>query len=426
MRVSFEPRRWSASVSLGIALLSGVSEARAAGFDNPILYTARHLGMGGAAISYVDDPSAAFHNPAGLQGVRGLALLGDVSMLFAHVTGSPAAPASANGIQSQLVIAPLFLAGAAYRVQPWLTAGLAVFPAASGGAEYLYAVPESEIFQMNATTLVFYEVTPLISLNVPRDSLLPGDLSFGFGYRATLTTFERQQGERDNPRGLDLDLTGSNFTGFRAGMQWRAGELFSIGVVYRNKIEASTTADEATVLGMAATDVELPFILPAQFGAGIRSDYDRVGVAFDAVYSFQSQNERTMLTGNVAGNPASVPNIFDWQDAFTLRFGFEFRLGPEEELPIRLGYVYDDTVSSRAYPSAFATPAAPTRTFTFGGGYDTGSWELNLALALRSGGTRLDPAEVAPPASCPTCGFSGKYALTTTGLYVDFSTDLEL
>src|SRR5688572_33488405 len=99
-------------------LTSGV--ARGAGFDVPILYTARHQGMGGAAIGYVDDPSAAFHNPAGLQGVRGLAFLGDLTLMLAHVTGSPAAPASASGIQSQLMTLPYFMAATAYRVQPWL------------------------------------------------------------------------------------------------------------------------------------------------------------------------------------------------------------------------------------------------------------------------------------------------------------------
>ncbi|HTV19915.1 MAG TPA: outer membrane protein transport protein [Polyangiaceae bacterium] len=426
MRVSFDRRRWPLSLGVGLALLLGSSAASAAGFDTPILYTARHQGMGGAAIAYVDDPSAAFHNPAGLQGVRGLAFLGDATVLLAHVTGSPASTASASGIQSQLIVAPLFLAGAAYRIQSWLTAGIAVFPAASGGAEYEYAVPDSEIYQTNSTTIVFYEATPLISLNVPEDMLLPGRLSFGFGYRATLATFEREQGERENPRALNLDLSGNDFKGFRAGMQYRAGKWFSIGAVYRNKIEVNTRADDATVLGMPATHVELPFILPAQFGAGIRSDYDRLGVAFDAVYSFQSQNERTVLSGTVAGMPAAIPNVFDWRDAFTLRFGFEFRLGPSEELPIRVGYVYDETVSSRAYPSAFATPPSPTRTFTLGGGYDTGTWELNLALALRSGSTEVDPEEIAPPQTCPTCGFSGEYAITTTGLYLDFSTDIEL
>lgn len=434
---SAEPKRarlprWGARVrsvaasALIAAQLLASGSARAAGFDTPILYTARHQGMGGAAIGYVDDPSAAFHNPAGLQGVNGLAFLGNFSLLLAHITGSPAPAASASGIQSQLTVAPLFLAAAAYRMQSWLCVGLGVFPAASGGAEYQYAVPDSDEQQVNATTLVFYELTPLLSLNVPEDAVLPGRLSVGVGYRATLATFERQQGDRENPRGLDLDLTGENFTGFRAGMQYRAGKLFSVGATYRNKVRVTTRADEATLLGMPAADVELPFILPAQFGAGIRSDFGRLGVAFDAVYTFQSQNDRTLLTATLGGTPASLPNVFAWRDAFTLRFGLEVRLGPAEELPIRAGYVYDETVSNRTYPSAFATPPTPTRTFTLGAGYDARSWEINLALALRSGSTDVAPEELAPAASCPTCGFSGEYAITTTGVYVDVSTDIEL
>lgn len=418
--------RGGRSCAAAIATLLSAGAAGAAGFDTPILYTARHQGMGGAAIGYVDDPSAAYHNPAGLQGVNGLAFLGDVSMIMAHVTGSPASTASASGIQSQLVVAPFFLAAAAYRVHPWLSAGIAVFPVASGGADYEYAVPGSETYQLNATTIAFYEVTPLLSLNVPEDALLPGRLSFGVGYRATIATFERQQGERDNPRGLDMALSGNDFEGLRVGMQYRLGDTVSIGAVYRNKVRVVTRGDEATVLGQPATGVALPFILPAQAGAGIRTDFRRLGVAFDAVYTFQSQNDRTELTGSIAGNPARVPNVFAWRDAFTLRFGVEFRLGPAEEVPLRVGYIYDAQVSNRQYPSAFATPPAPTRTLTLGTGYDSGAWEVNLALALRGGSTDISSAELAPPTSCPTCGFAGEYAITTTGVYVDFSTDIEL
>jgi long-subunit fatty acid transport protein len=409
---------------LGIGLAS--SSARAGGFDTPILYTARHQGMGGTAIGYVDDPSAAYHNPAGLQGVHGLSFLGDVSMLFAHATGSPAAPASASGIQSDLIIAPFFMLAAAYRVAPWLSLGLAAMPLASGGADYEYPVPGARDYQYNATTLVFYELTPLLSLNVPKDALLPGELSFGAGYRMNLVTFERQQGARDNPQVLDLDLTGKGFTGFRLGMQYKPSRFFSLGAVYRNKVEVKTRADSGTVLGLPATDVELPFVLPSQLGGGLRSDIDRLGVAFDALYTFGSENDRALLTGSVAGNPAAVPNVFDWQDSFTLRFGFEFRLGASEQVPIRLGYVYDEQVASRRYPSAFGTPPTPTRTLTLGGGYDAEAWELNLALALRGGSTQVLPGEIAPPTECPTCGFSGEYAISMTGVYVDFSTDIDL
>jgi long-subunit fatty acid transport protein len=408
------------------SILLAASSVQAGGFDTPILYTARHQGMGGAAIGYVDDPSAAYHNPAGLQGVHGLSFLGDVSVLVAHATGSPAAPASASGIQSDLVIAPFFMLAAAYRLKPWLSVGIAGLPIASGGAEYEYPVPGTREYQYNATTLVFYELTPLISLNIPKDAFLPGELSIGAGYRMSLVTFERQQGRRDDPQVLDLDLTGHDFSGFRVGMQYKPSRFFSFGAVYRNKIEVTTKADSATVLGLPATDVAFPFVLPAQLGGGLRSDIDRLGVAFDAVYTFGSQNERSLLTGSVAGNPAVVPNVFDWKDSFTLRFGFEFRLGAAEEVPIRLGYVYDAQVASRRYPSAFGTPPTPTRTLTLGGGYRADAWELNVALALRGGSTEVLPGEIAPPAECPTCGFSGEYGIAMTGLYVDFSTDINL
>ncbi len=382
--------------------------------------------MGGAAISYVDDPSAAFHNPAGLSGVHGLAFLGDISVLLAHITGSPAASASASGIQSDLIVAPFFLAAAAYRVQPWLSLGMGVFPVASGGADYEYPVPGSDVYQYDSTSIVFYELTPLLSLNLPKDSILPGELSVGIGYRVTLSSFERKLGVREDPRGLNLDLGGADAMGFRAGLQYRPSDYFSLGVVYRNKVTVTNRADDAIVLGQSATHVELPFVLPAQLGGGLRSDIQRFGVAFDAIYTFQEQNERSALSALLNGMPAAVPSVFEWQNAFTLRFGFEYRLGPSEQVPLRLGYVFDDQVTSRAFPSAFGTPPGPTRSLTMGGGYVADSWEVNLALALRTGSTKINPSELGPPGACPTCGYSGEYGLSATGLYVDFSTELDL
>ena len=51
-----------------VAVLLGTSLpiAQAGGYDTPMLYSARHMGVGGAAAGYVNDPSALYHNPAGL------------------------------------------------------------------------------------------------------------------------------------------------------------------------------------------------------------------------------------------------------------------------------------------------------------------------------------------------------------------------
>jgi long-subunit fatty acid transport protein len=239
-------------------------------------------------------------------------------------------------------------------------------------------------------------------------------------------SFDRELGERSDPRGLDLELTGADFKGFRAGVQYRPNKGFSIGAVYRSKVTLTAAADDGIALTQNATDLELPFTLPAHVGGGIRSDYRRFGAAFDATYSFQSQNERSALSGLVNGNLVQVPNVFEWRDAFTVRFGFEYRLGPTQEVPMRVGYVYDDRVTSRAYPSVFGTPPSATRSLTIGSGYVAESWELNLALALRSGGHRVRPSELGPAGACPTCGFAGEYKISGVGLYVDFSTELDL
>ena len=69
---------------LGIALLCALLWSRTAsagGFDTPMLYSAEHMGMGGVAVSFVDDPSALFHNPAGLARAPRLSVLADFSGL---------------------------------------------------------------------------------------------------------------------------------------------------------------------------------------------------------------------------------------------------------------------------------------------------------------------------------------------------------
>src|SRR3954468_19184582 len=90
--------------ALGAALAAG--PAHAAGFDTPILYTARHQAMGGTAIASVDDASAGFHNPAGLQGIRGYGFIGDFSLILGKVRATP--DASAGNLESNTVKAPFF------------------------------------------------------------------------------------------------------------------------------------------------------------------------------------------------------------------------------------------------------------------------------------------------------------------------------
>lgn len=415
---------------LGVTAALGVAftpaRAAAAGFDTPILYTARHQAMGGTAIGYVDDPSAAFHNPAGLQGVKGLAFLGDFSLILGKVRGSPFASATAKSIDSKLVVAPFFLLGGAYRVHEWLTLGLAAFPVASGGAEYNYDI--GTLHARDYTEIVFFEATPLLSLNVPKDRWLPGKLSFGAGYRASMVMFDRQQGDPKDPQLLDLSLTGFNWTGVRLGAQYSPIEPLKLGVVFRNKISVKTTADSGTVGGAKASNGALKFRLPAKLGFGARFDVARLGFASDVEWAFQSQNTRSHLTGQLtyaSGDvaPADKVNVFDWQNGVTWRLGVEYRLGGLPTIPLRVGYIYDSQVTNAAYPSAFGTPPSATQTLTAGAGYLAEHWQVNLAVSRRfSGTTSIAAADLGQ--GCQFCGFAGDYKLSMTGLYLDASIDL--
>jgi long-subunit fatty acid transport protein len=198
-------------------------------------------------------------------------------------------------------------------------------------------------------------------------------------------------------------------------------------VVYRNKVVVKAEADSAKVLTLDAHDASLDFTLPAKLGFGARVDAGRFGVASDVELAFQSQNQRPPLQGTFEGasQPTSVPNVFDWQDGVTWRLGLEYRLGRRETVPLRVGYIFDSTVTNPAYPSAFGTPPAPTRTLTAGAGYVRKHWQVNVAVSRRFGEARILESQL-DSAACRFCGYAGQYEITMTGLYADVSVDLPL
>ncbi len=390
-----------------------------------MLYSARHMGMGGAAIGYVNDPSALFHNPAGLAHTQKGALTADFSLLLARVHSSP--NIINRDVDSELTVAPLFLLGGAYRIAPRVTAGLGVFPIASAGAKYRYPGGTVE----DETRLVFIEGTPAVAVD------LPGRVRIGLGYRLTFVSLERYQGDRaGNMPGLDFQLQGFNLTGFRAGAQWAPLPWLQVGAVYRHKTETKVTNDRGIALGTEYTDVETTFVLPSKAGLGGRADWGRVGVAFDVEYLWNSQNEGHPLEGKPPATPTDpdparveVANVFDWSDAVTFRAGAEYRLLPggatgRERLALRLGYVHDGKTTNQRYPSAFGTPPGPTQVFTGGVGWNAGRWQASLAYAFRFGEGDVRREDVMDPANrrCAFCGYFGNdpYRIRVHGLYVDF------
>ncbi len=409
-----------------VTLPAWAFEAQAAGYDTPILYSARHMGMGGTAIAYVDDPSAIFHNPAGLGRIGTASLLADISLLVGNINAAPSV--DGETVESDLAVSPAFLVGGAYRITDWLVAGFSVYPVAAAGASYEYEVGSDTI--IDQTTLRFFEFSPAVAVT------LPYGFHLGFGYRISLVQFERVKGVPDDPGLFNIEMSGLNFEGFRLGLQWQPVPEIGVGFTYRFKTRNEVEADS----GKLITDVnktKTEFILPSQVGVGIRGDYANVGVSFDLQYTFNSQVQQQQFIGELPVTDATtslpaplvVDNVAAWRDNFTLRLGAEYKfdvscLGWGDHIAARIGYVYDGQVGNKAYPSAFGTPPIATQTGTAGVGFDAGPWEVNLAYAYRFGATHITPEDKGP-LTCLACSKSGYYDITLHGVYVDFSYDFE-
>jgi long-subunit fatty acid transport protein len=398
-----------------IALLAAFTPAvsHAAGYDTPMLYSARHMGMGGAAVSYVADPSALFHNPAGVSRVRGGAVMANVSPLFGTLQASP--NENAKSVKTEPTIAPLFLAGAAYR--PWrgLVLGAAVFPAGSAAGAYKYPSLDGKTTISDAATLAFIEVAHAVAYE------LPYGLRLGASWRYTMATFQRK---RDDAIKIDLDMSGKSTDGFRLGLQWSRGPL-DVGVSYRNRIDLDVHADTGTLSAVDGEDISFKFIFPSKVTGGVQyRGIQGLRLALDVEYGFNSENNETQIRGAIKGTKSYVDfaSYYEWADGITARVGGAYALGKAE---VRAGYAHDRQVTQKKYPSAFGTPPAPTHIATVGVGYQLlDSLDVSLAGAYRTGSTTVTRDDLAKKTDgvspkCAFCGLEGDYGINLFGAYLD-------
>lgn len=425
--------------ALALAGALAPTQARAGGYDTPMLYSARHMGMGGTAVGYVGDGASLFHNPAGLGQVGRAHLLVDISLLVGDLQASPVA--GVENVGSERTVAPAFLLGGAVRVHERVTLGLGVFPVAAAGGEYRYARPgmTGDTDVRDSTTLNFFEITPAIAVNIDEIGL-----RIGASYRVTYVQLDRSRVDSptsDRPRpDLQINASGFDFLGFRLGLQYQPPQHpnLQLGLNYRHKtvtdVESSGVV-YASYLRLADVTATTRFVLPSRLEFGARYDFGEANaeglfagaVAFDFLYAFNSQNEES---GFRVGGIEFV-QVFDWSNEVTLRLGGEYRV-LDRRMPLRVGYSFDGKTGNPRFPTAFGTPAAATHIMTAGLGYDAGPWELNIAYARRMGSATVTQADIDAgnqertdrgEALCRLCGAPGNYEITLNGLYLDFSYD---
>lgn len=411
----------SCAAPVAIAALLSPALSHAAGYDQPVPFTARNIGVGGTAVAAADDPTAPAYNPAGLAWVSGAEVLGGVTLMMGKLRASPE---SDINVESERIVAPLPFLSAASKLFDRVHVGLAMHPIAAAGAVYEY---EGAVgLTRDETRAAFVEAALGVGVR------LPLGLALGIAHRTTYATLSRyKRGANASGPGIELNLDGIDFTGVRLGAQWHALQdaphataatrrRLRFGVAYRHPIEIDVHGETGTVFSQPASDTTTTLRLPARLTGGIRLDFGRFGAAFEADYVNNAANDKAAVRAKLAGAALDVPAIFDWQDAVTLRAGAEYRTLSDGELALRIGFARDGTSASRTYPIPFGPPPAPTHVATLGAGFSRKSWSMNLGYGLRFGETTINESELGRDA-CAFCGYSGEYSTQLHLISADFS-----
>ncbi len=394
--------RLGAFVALGVL---AAAPGFAAGFSI-FEQGSKAMGMAGAFTAQADDPTAMFHNAAGLafQDQR------DFRVGFTYVTFSEAKFQGANpfpgedaaGEQKTLQQFPPH----AYWVQPMgerVRFGLGVESPFGLATEWDEVDTWPGRYLSNLASLRAVDLNPTLAWKA-NDSFGVG---FGVIGRFSDVELERRVG-RNNPFTQTVsDIADIHLeSDFDSGYGWNVGVLhkwnssFSWGFSYRSKIKIDYQGDARLtqiLTGFPAFDGAVSRALPFGVNLPIETsiefpDVASLGLLFavtpnvfvetDLNWTGWSSFDQIVINGTNATaaavfNPESSTIHEDWEDVYNYRLGVRMRLASGSEL--RFGYVYDETPQ----PDETVSPLLPDANrsgVTLGYGTQLGRLPLDLAL----------------------------------------------
>jgi long-chain fatty acid transport protein len=392
-------RRGAAALALSaMALTLAPARAQAAGFA---LFEqgARGMGFAGAFTAQANDPSAIFHNPAGLAFLKGKQLyLGATAVAprsdFTGADPFPGASVTEQG-DTGVLVPPN-----AYYSQPLsdrLAVGVGVH--VPYGLKTAWKDPDTYSGRYISTTaeLKGFSLNPTVAVQ------LADRLSVGLGVdvRFSKVALERRV-PVVNPFTLQvidgaavhLESDYSTGVGFNVGALAKLSEELSFGASYRHKVnldyEGSATFTPQPT-GNAQLDARVAALLPAG------SEPIRTAIEFPAFASFGVAYTRQDWTVEVDFNwyqwstfdrlPLTFVERPDLSETIVEEYenSYQYRIGVErvlnESYAVRAGYFYDQTPAPAASISPLL-PDADRNGFALGGTYRSGSWRLDAGTWL--------------------------------------------
>jgi long-chain fatty acid transport protein len=300
--------------------------------DLPAIFDARSLALGGAGAAFVDNPTAAYYNPACLENIEKLSLSLGFSPFITNSTVPLNGPNTA--VDSTTAFAPLFFAGAGWRLPFFdrVVVGLAAYPTAglSNAYEDLAAFGGDNI-KMG----IF-----MIEASIPVSIRIVEGLAIAFSWRMTYLSQNAKLYVPDGMGGLmslDQEMSGIDAAGFSAGIYYRANDWLQLGLAWRSKVGVDTSGDSDVLGGTFDTESEFKAPDIIRLGVAIKPMEDLM-VALDFKYITYSDTNKELkftIKDTPFGDQTSS-QLLDWEDVFAGHLGVEYYV--TSNLPIRLGY----------------------------------------------------------------------------------------
>jgi long-chain fatty acid transport protein len=382
-------------VLFAAALLIPAPPARGAGF---LIYEhgAVAMAMGGAFTAIANNPSAIWHNPAGLAWVEGTQIL--VGGTFIMPRGSvnmPNFPGAPTIKQINQVFFPPNVY-VSHKFSDRITAGVGFVAPFGLGTQWQTTVTSPPSFPLaylgyNNDMKTFF-VNPTIAVK------LTDDVSVGLGCSyifSTLTLDLYQLAVLPPPPliGLPYDVpttmngSGNSFN-FNAGILYK-GHGFSLGASFRSRFNIKYTGDVTLdnqfvpaqlqpyipPSGTVTTTFKFPAILTA--GLAVRLS-QKLLWSFDFHTYFWGRFDAYAadITFPAPYPPQTLEAVQNWKNSHCTRMGFEY--SANDKLTLRLGGFYDETPQ----PVETMDPNLP----------DNDRWAVTGGIGYRIGKFMIDAA----------------------------------
>ena len=391
------------------------------------------MAMGGAFVAIANNPTAIFHNPAGIAWLEGTQIsFGTTLITPKNSLSLPNWPdPTYHSIKGESLLFYPSNFYISHKVNDRITAGFGFFTPYGLGTEWPKDYPLKYIATSDDMKTFFFN--PALAFKVNENL----SVAFGVSYIYSTLTFELVERE-DNivdlgpliglpePVWASVDVpiifkaNGSGW-GLNAGALYK-GENFSLGFNWRGGFKIEYDGDlelESPQLlipspydqlipsaVIAAISAQVEEIIPSEGDASTSFNFPHifgVGAAFnltesllftaDFHYILWSSFDEYVVDVDV---PLAIPGVEfkdkeveeNWKDSFVLRGGFQYMLN--ENFALRAGILYDQTPQ----PAETMDPVLPDASrwaFTGGFGYKSGNFVVNVAYQFELFNDRKSP-----------------------------------